>query len=83
LSGAREREDASIWSWYLREELRRSLAKVDDLRDDRITFNWIGYGVYVNHSFISQIEEDVVSRFCFFSSLFVAKDQVNPLVNVV
>lgn len=42
----------------------------------------VGDAIQVHRAFIGQVVENVESTHCFWSSLFVAKDKIDPLVQL-
>jgi hypothetical protein len=64
------------------EDLFRTLAKLVDLALDAHFFNGILDAFDIDHTFISEGMEQVVSLDSLLSSLLVAEDQVDPFVQI-
>ena len=48
-----------------------------------LAINVVGNFVYVDTALIRQVVKDIVSFGCFFASLLVSKDEINPIMEVV
>ena len=59
-----------------------NLAKVVNEANGGIFLERIVYGVDVDVAFIEEMVEDIDGLHCWWSLLFVPKDQINPLVDV-
>lgn len=78
-------DDRGDWSsrWMsVGEELTWTLSETEDLRHSGLTDNRVFNAINVHTSFIGQVEEEVVGLERFFSLLFVAKDQVDPVMKI-
>lgn len=66
----------------LHQKLRWRLSEVSYLVLDRFPHDIIIDGLHIDASLVSQIVEDVCSADSFRASLLVAKDEVDPLVQL-
>lgn len=65
------------------EDLFGALAEFIDLALYSHLFDWISDALNVDHSFICEGVEKVEGFDCLLSSLFEAKDEINPLVEMI
>ena len=59
------------------------LAKVLNMAFSSESINFICDFVQINSTFIRKVVEDIMRRLGLFSSLFVAEDEINPMVQIV
>lgn len=72
----------SFWMWC-KEELFRSLSEFGDLCCHRFQFQRICYVFQLHGPFICQMVIKIVGFQCFFTFLFVTKNQINPSVEMM
>jgi len=68
--------------WSRRPYLEWCLTKVANTTDDRSTFDVICKGSKINTAFIGMWLKDIACTNSFRTALLVAKDEINPLVQV-
>ena len=64
------------------EELNGGLSEVFDLRNDGFPSEFILDGIQVDGALVGEVVKDVVGLFGFRSLLFVAKDEIHPMMQV-
>ena len=65
------------------EKLRRNLAEIVDKADGRVSRQRIGYTFKIDVRLVEQMMIDVVCRSCGFALLFVAENEVDPIVEML
>lgn len=66
-----------------REQLRRTLPEVRDLRFVAQERFLVVNGIQIDLSVVGQIEELVQAEFCFLAALLVPEDQINPIMDLL
>ena len=67
---------------WLGEQLRRGLTETSNLVLDRLSHHRVGHSCQVHLAVVRQVVEDVGGAHSFRSALFVAEDEVDPLVQL-
>ena len=67
---------------WLSEQLRRRLTKASNLVLDGFAHDRVGDRFKVDLAIVRQVIEDVGGAHCFRSALFVAEDEVDPLMQL-
>lgn len=65
------------------EYLFRALSKLVNLIFQCHFLYWVFNIFNSNHSFIRQMEKDVLCLYCFLSTLLIPENQINPFVQII